>query len=157
MNLAAPPLVGVEWVVEAFDCDPDRLRDRAKLQDLCDRLLKELDLHALGMTQWHTFPYPGGVTGLYLLTESHLACHTYPEHALATFNLYCCRPRSRWPWEKRLIEALGAERVIVRSLERGNAAEPNPPTPFPKREGGVGPTSPPFLGEGSPRLTEACP
>ena len=116
---AAPPLVGVEWVVEAFDCDPESLRDLRSVQGLCERILHELDLHAIGGGHWHRFPHPGGVTGLYLLTESHLACHTYPEHALATFNLYCCRPRLRWDWEGRLGEVLGAERVLVRSLERG--------------------------------------
>src|SRR4051794_21988590 len=118
-RVVSTPLVGVEWVVEALDCEPGRLCDSAVLQRTCERLLRELELHAVGPGQWHRFPRPGGVTGLYLLTESHLACHTYPEHALATFNLYCCRPRSRWDWESRLGEALGAERVLVRSLERG--------------------------------------
>jgi len=33
-----------------------------------------------------------GVTGLLLLTESHLACDTFPERGFASFNLYCCRP-----------------------------------------------------------------
>jgi S-adenosylmethionine decarboxylase len=115
-----PPLVGVEWVVEALGCDPARLRDETAPQFICERLLRELELHAVGPGQWHRFPFPGGVTGLYLLTESHLACHTYPEHALATFNLYCCRPRVRWPWEDRLGEALGATRVVVRTLPRGS-------------------------------------
>ena len=125
---APPPLVGVEWVVEAFHCDPDRLRDEAALRAVCARALAELDLHAVGVGLWHRFPEPGGVTGLYLLTESHLACHTYPEHALATFNLYCCRPRTPWPWDARLRELLGAERVVVRSLPRG-CAGPEPEAP----------------------------
>jgi S-adenosylmethionine decarboxylase len=116
---AFPALVGMEWIVEALDCDPVRLRDCDALEDICEKLLQELDLHAIGEGRWHQFPPPGGVTGLYLLTESHLACHTYPEHALATFNLYCCRPRTRWEWEKHLGEALKASRVLVRSLERG--------------------------------------
>jgi S-adenosylmethionine decarboxylase len=132
------PLVGVEWVVEAFDCDQDRLRDPDRLRAACGRLLADLGLHPLGDPLWHQFPFPGGVTGLYLLTESHLACHTYPEHALATFNLYCCRPRPRWPWEDRLGGLLGAKRVLVRSLSRGEE-RPNPPAPFPLREGGDGP------------------
>ena len=79
----------------------------------------ELELQAVGPGQWHQFRAPGGLTGLYLLTESHLACHTYPEHRLATFNLYCCRPRPRWDWENELAAALAAERVVVRSLPRG--------------------------------------
>jgi S-adenosylmethionine decarboxylase len=116
----AVPVVGVEWLVEAFDCDANRLRNLESLQTLCERALAELGLTSIGTGLWHSFPFPGGVTGLYLLTESHLACHTYPEHGLATFNLYCCRPRDRWPWEARLGEALKAKRVMVRSLPRGD-------------------------------------
>lgn len=112
------PVVGIEWVVEALDCWPDRLRDETMLRSACERLLTELELRTLG-TLWHRFPSPGGVTGLYLLSESHLACHTYPEHGLATFNLYCCRPRPRWAWEENLRELLGARVVHVRSLPRG--------------------------------------
>ena len=122
MTPHAVPLVGVEWLVEAFACDADRLRNIEALQPLCERALSELGLTAIGDGLWHSFPFPGGVTGLYLLTESHLACHTYPEHGLATFNLYCCRPRDRWPWEERLTESLCAKRVLVRSLPRGGVA-----------------------------------
>jgi S-adenosylmethionine decarboxylase len=113
------PPVGVEWVVEAFGCDPDRLRAANRLRRVCDGLLAELHLTPVGDPLWHCFPGPGGVTGLYLLAESHLACHTYPEHGLATFNLYCCRPRPRWPWESRLADAIGAARVLVREIPRG--------------------------------------
>src|SRR4051812_26682465 len=65
------------------------------------------------------FPGEGGITGLLLLTESHLACHTFPERGFAAFNLYCCRPGAEWPWPERLRVALGAETVLVRRLARG--------------------------------------
>jgi S-adenosylmethionine decarboxylase len=77
----------------------------------------------LGEPQWHKFPSPGGVTGLYLLTESHLACHTYPERGLATFNLYCCRPRPAFDWDTRLRALLGATIVSVHHVARGSEAE----------------------------------
>ncbi|HEY2866452.1 MAG TPA: S-adenosylmethionine decarboxylase, partial [Pyrinomonadaceae bacterium] len=54
------------------------------------------------------------------LTESHLACHTYPEHGTATFNLYCCRTRPEWEWESNLKSSLGATSVNVNRIERGN-------------------------------------
>ncbi len=73
----------------------------------------------MGEPLWRIFPGEGGVTGLLLLSESHLACHTFPERGFASFNLYCCRPRDEWPWEERLEEALRARRVVVRSLPRG--------------------------------------
>jgi S-adenosylmethionine decarboxylase len=111
-------MLGTEWIVDAEGCLPDVLRDLVRMRALCDRIVAELDLHLVGAPAWHAFPDPGGVTGLFLLTESHLACHTYPEHAKATFNLYCCKPRAAWPWEERLRDALGATRVRVRVVER---------------------------------------
>ena len=148
-----PHPAGVEWVVEAWGCDPARLRRVEAVRAFCDRLLAELELRAVAQPLWHAFPGPGGVTGLYLLAESHLACHTYPEHALATVNLYCCRPRRRWPWEDRLAEHLGAARVRVRVVERGVVDQTPPPNPLPHRERGDktnGPVlvPPPRVGEG---------
>ncbi|HKE18481.1 MAG TPA: S-adenosylmethionine decarboxylase [Kofleriaceae bacterium] len=112
---------GVEWIVDAHGCDPARLRDRSAVRALLDRVVAELDLRVLGEPLVHAFEPPGGVTALYLLTESHLCCHTYPESGVATFNLYCCRERAPWPWAAALAEALGAARVDVRRQPRGGA------------------------------------
>jgi S-adenosylmethionine decarboxylase len=112
---------GEAWVVDAHGCDPERLRSRETLSALFDQIVRELDLRAVGSPVWHVFPGAGGVTGLLLLTESHLACHTFPERGFAAFDLYCCRPRREWPWQERLLAALGARQVSVRSLSRGEA------------------------------------
>ena len=113
--------VGIEWLVDAQGCRPDLLEDLRTLRQVCGQIITNLDLRIVGEGTWHKFPPPGGVTGLFLLTESHLTCHTYPECGLATFNLYCCRPCPGWPWEGRLKAWLGAERVLVRSVVRGLA------------------------------------
>ncbi|MFO0845718.1 MAG: S-adenosylmethionine decarboxylase [Gemmataceae bacterium] len=111
--------VGTEWLIDASGCRAAALREAARLRALCERVLRELELRVVGNGAWHQFPDPGGITGLYLLTESHLACHTYPEHGVATFNLHCCRPRPPWPWEAALKQELGAACVTVRELRRG--------------------------------------
>ena len=114
-------IVGTEWLVEAFDANENALRDVEILRGVFDRLVSELGLKIVGEAHWHKFAGEGGVTGLVMLTESHLACHTYPEHKTATFNLYCCRTRPMWNWEENLKEMLGAKRVNVQKIERGNA------------------------------------
>lgn len=119
-------IVGHEWVVDASGCDPEALRDLALVQRVFGRIVAELGLKPVGAPLWHKFPGEGGVTGIVLLSESHLACHTYPELGAATFNLYCCRERPEWPWAERLGESLGASEVTIRRLERavtGVAAE----------------------------------
>ncbi len=111
--------VGTECLVDASGCDPTALRDLARVRALLDRVVRELDLHPVGDPIWHAFDGEGGVTGMYLLSESHLTAHTYPEWGVATFNLYCCRPRDAWPWDEVLRAALGATAVSVRAVSRG--------------------------------------
>lgn len=115
---------GFEWVVDAFGCAVAPLRDGARLVRLFERAMAELDLHPVGAPLVHAFAGHGGVTVMQLLSESHLTAHTFPEHGYAAFNLYCCRRRAEWPWAERLHEALGAERVIVRRLERPEGERP---------------------------------
>jgi S-adenosylmethionine decarboxylase len=110
--------VGTEWLFEASGCDAAALRDVGRLREVFARAIAELDLRVVGEQLWHKFPGEGGATGLAMLTESHLACHTYPEFGVATFNLYCCRERAEWPWAERLGEMLGAAEVSVRSISR---------------------------------------
>lgn len=113
---------GREWIVDALGCPPGRLRDAVCLRALVERIVEELALRPVIPAQWHVFPGEAGMTALVLLAESHLALHTFPELGLATFNLYCCRPRPEWPWAERLADALDAAQVTVRSVERGSAA-----------------------------------
>src|SRR6187399_3139177 len=94
-------IVGTEWLIEATGCDPAALRDEAAIRSILSLVIDDLALKPIGSV-WHKFPGEGGVTGLIALTESHLTCHTYPEHSTATFNLYCCRTRPEWNWEWNL-------------------------------------------------------
>jgi S-adenosylmethionine decarboxylase len=111
--------LGHEWVVDAFGCDAARLRSRAALSAVFEAVVRELALRPLGKAAWHAFPGPGGITGFLLLSESHLACHTFPERGYAAFDLYCCRDLEEWPWRERLAALLEAEHVTVRRLARG--------------------------------------
>jgi S-adenosylmethionine decarboxylase len=123
-------IVGTEWLVEAAGCEAESLRDEGLLRSLLESVIDDLGLKTVGSV-WHKFPGEGGVTGLIALTESHLACHTYPEHGTATFNLYCCRSRPEWDWEAKLRSSLKASSVTVTRIDRGTALET-------KTAGGVG-------------------
>ena len=112
-------IVGTEWLIEATGCDQAALRDENAIRSVMSRLIADLGLRSIGSV-WHKFAGEGGVTGLIALTESHLACHTYPEHSTATFNLYCCRTRPEWDWEANLKTALGASSVTVTKIDRGS-------------------------------------
>ncbi|MEO7731515.1 MAG: S-adenosylmethionine decarboxylase [Kofleriaceae bacterium] len=109
---------GIEWLVDAHACAPAKLRDRAAVLALLDRIVAAMELHVVS-TAVHGFPEPGGITALYLLAESHLTIHTFPETGIATLNAYCCRPRVAAPWRALLGELLGAREVTITEHVRG--------------------------------------
>ena len=86
---------GLHLTADLYDCQgPAALFTSADaLSDLCRT-------HTLGAgltlvaERWHTFPdhqgAPGGVTGMLLLAESHLAIHTWPELGAVTLDVYVC-------------------------------------------------------------------
>jgi S-adenosylmethionine decarboxylase len=104
--------------VEAHGCDAAALADVSLLQSLFDAIVREMNLHPVAPFAWHKFPEPGGVTGMALLSESHLTCHTFPEYRSVCLNLFCCRQRPDWDFQSALRERLGAAHVQVRRIER---------------------------------------
>jgi S-adenosylmethionine decarboxylase len=110
--------LGIEWVVEGASCEPALLRDVAGIHRFLDAVMSALSLTAACPRVVHRFPGEGGVTALVLLTESHLAIHTFPEHGALTLNLYCCKPRPAFAWDAVLAEFFGARTTTVRELRR---------------------------------------
>jgi S-adenosylmethionine decarboxylase len=109
---------GIEWIVEAHGCSAASLADLSFLRGLFERIIADLDLRPVGETQWHQFPQTGGITGLCLLAESHLTCHTFPEFGSLCLNLFCCVPRAEWDFSTHLREIFSAESVTIRTVVR---------------------------------------
>jgi S-adenosylmethionine decarboxylase len=75
---------------------------------------------------------PGGITGVVLLAESHLAVHTWPELAAATVDVYVCNfgadnSAKAHDLLERLVAVFAAREVVRRGIERGAAPEREAP------------------------------
>jgi S-adenosylmethionine decarboxylase len=117
---------GAEWIVDAQGCSAASLRDLDLLRALFERIIADLGLQTVGETHWHQFAGTGGITGLCLLSESHLACHTFPEYGSLCLNLFCCVPRPRWDFEKQLSHLFAATAVRVQTVAREYAVLSEP-------------------------------
>lgn len=69
------------------------MTDPHALRSLCLAAVRDAVLQPVGEL-FHTFPgsdgKKGGVTGVVLLAESHLAVHTWPELQAVTLDVYVC-------------------------------------------------------------------
>lgn len=99
------------------------LVDEAGLRALCREAVAGSGLTVVGEL-FHPFPPPGGVTGVVLLAESHLALHTWPELGVVTLDVYVCNASGDHHAAaeavlERLLRAFRPESVQTRRIERG--------------------------------------
>ena len=85
---------GLHLMADLRGCPADpathaAMTDPAALRSLCMQAVAAAGLQAVGEL-FHRFPPPGGVTGVVLLAESHLAVHTWPELGAVTLDVYVC-------------------------------------------------------------------
>ncbi len=116
------PTLGALQVIEVRGAPEATLGDGELLRALGDAVVARLGLTVLGQPQWHAFPPRdgpvGGHTGLWLLAESHLALHSFPESGSLTLDLHSCRGVLAFPWEELIYSFLGPSEVRVRIVDR---------------------------------------
>lgn len=112
-------ILGQHLLVEFYNCNPETL-DQV---DVIERHMNEA-ANACGATivqsSFHRFE-PYGVSGVVVISESHLAIHTWPEYGYASVDLFTCgdtvEPMVAYEYLKEALEAKGIE---IQMLKRGH-------------------------------------
>ncbi|MFD2787100.1 S-adenosylmethionine decarboxylase family protein [Hymenobacter rubripertinctus] len=73
-------------ILATFTAPVPALRDMAACRAFFEAQITQQQLTAVG-SAYHAFA-AGGFTAVVALTESHLSIHTWPEHGLATFDVF---------------------------------------------------------------------
>jgi S-adenosylmethionine decarboxylase len=85
------PSVGIHLIVNLYDIrDDDLLYDLWKGREVLNHVVSELHLNVVNEAGHQFQPY--GYTYVYVLSESHLTIHTYPEHRSCYIDIFCCNP-----------------------------------------------------------------
>lgn len=120
----APCVHADEWLIDIANVEVAPLTSSEVVGALCDEVIAAFRLTLVAAPMVHRFPGAAGITALYLLSESHLAIHTWPERRGALLSLGTCRPGvpESFSWSDVVCRHLGAHAdVVVRRVERSIA------------------------------------
>jgi len=103
---------------EYYGCDPQILDD-TELVERYMREAAELSGATIVQSVFHRFS-PYGVSGVVVISESHLAIHTWPEYGYAAVDLFTCgQTVDPWKAHAYLERKLRAQRTETREVPRG--------------------------------------
>ena len=105
-------------LIEFYDCNPARLKRARDLKgSFCEAVLKGGG--TIVKAVFHNFS-PYGVSGVVVITESHVTIHTWPEHGYAAVDIFSCSRKLRHAViREQLKRVLGARRVAWKTFQRG--------------------------------------
>ena len=83
--------LGQHVLAEFFDCDPNILNSLDKVEKYMVDAALECGA-TIVQKCFHMFN-PYGVSGVVIISESHLAIHTWPELGYAAVDLFTCGPK----------------------------------------------------------------
>ncbi len=83
--------MSVHIIADFFGVEPELIKRAKKVKSLVDPVLKKASLTVLG-SKYHQFK-PFGVSCVYLLAESHVSLHTWPEIGYVALDIFTCGER----------------------------------------------------------------
>ncbi|MCP4406771.1 MAG: adenosylmethionine decarboxylase [Gammaproteobacteria bacterium] len=110
--------LGKQIIAELYHCDRDSLDDVEYIRRAMTGAAREAGASIVTQTFHHFSPY--GVSGAVIITDSHLAIHTWPEYDYAAVDLFTCGVAvSSKKAIEFLREALKSQQLSVVELHRG--------------------------------------
>ncbi|MCS7096234.1 MAG: adenosylmethionine decarboxylase [Candidatus Bathyarchaeota archaeon] len=80
--------MGIHIIAEFRGVDPWKISRLEDVQPILDRVVAKSGLHVVS-SSFHQFK-PYGVSAVYLLSESHLSIHTWPEYSYMALDIFTC-------------------------------------------------------------------
>jgi len=110
--------VGTQIVLDLYDCLTDRLDDIAWVQGTMTAAARIAGATIVDVI-FHKFA-PWGISGVVVISESHLAIHIWPENRYAAIDVFTCGGSMDLDRAVRyLIDTFQAQRSATRSFHRG--------------------------------------
>ena len=111
---------GKHVLVDFFGVDPALLRNQGRLMRTLKAALKQGGFTIIRQSDSHKFRTGGqGVTGFFMLAQSHAAFHSYPEFGYFALDIYSCGSHDPKPVAEAMRGLLRPRRVSRLFHRRG--------------------------------------
>lgn len=119
--------LGILLLAEYQNCDPVVLNDVDKIRAMMLEAAEVSGATVLSHS-FHKFS-PHGISGIVVISESHIAIHTWPEHGFAAVDIFTCGTKvDSWAACRHLEKTLGSSETAVREIPRGESFDLNAKT-----------------------------
>jgi len=110
--------LGRHVLAEMYDCNPEILNDRRRVEEIMVNAALAAGAE-IREVAFHQFS-PQGISGVVVISESHLAIHTWPEYGYAAVDVFTCGERVD-PWDacNYLVEHFQSGRMTATEVKRG--------------------------------------
>ncbi|RUM29434.1 MAG: S-adenosylmethionine decarboxylase [Aquifex sp.] len=114
--------LGLHILADLYGVDADKIDRVEDIRELLEGAVKYANLTKIS-SHYYQFQ-PHGATGVVLLAESHISIHTWPEHGIATVDVYTCGdPSKAYKAMDYIINNLQPSRVDKQIHDRGLLVE----------------------------------
>lgn len=118
-------MVGNHIIVDMFDVNIDKMvninKNELSIQEwnfFIKQCFHESNISLL-KTSWHNFDNNGAFTVIYLLAESHLSLHTWPEKNYIALDVFTCGNSNTELIVEKIINYFEPKNTKVDKLKRG--------------------------------------
>lgn len=110
--------LGKHILAEVFGCDPSILNNSKAIEDIMVKAALAAGAEVREVA-FHKFS-PQGVSGVVVISESHLAIHTWPEYGYAALDVFTCGERVD-PWDacNFILKEFQAKTMTATEVRRG--------------------------------------
>lgn len=111
--------LGRHLVADFYGCPQEKLSNTSVLIKILKDAAKAARVEVIGEYS-KKFDFPGGVSAVLIIKESHLSIHTWPEYGYAAIDIYTCG-KSIDPWRALEVvrDELRPDTVTIMEFKRG--------------------------------------
>ena len=120
---------GKHLLVEGLTKTSNHLTDQDFIEKVFDQIIKKIQITAVLPPIVYQFPPRvknkqntlGGITAFYIIAESHLSIHTWPENNYFAFDLFSCKDFNETKVLTILKHQFDTKNLVSQVIERGIA------------------------------------